>query len=47
MFLKNYSQILIIGAGPAGATASMFLTKQKIYHTLIDKAVFPRDKIGI
>jgi geranylgeranyl reductase family protein len=45
IFLKNYSQILIIGAGPAGTTASMFLTKQKIYHTLIDKAVFPRDKI--
>jgi geranylgeranyl reductase family protein len=43
--LKNYSQILIIGAGPAGTTASMFLTKQKIYHTLIDKAIFPRDKI--
>ena len=43
--MKNHSQILIIGAGPAGTTASMFLSKQKIYHTLIDKALFPRDKI--
>ena len=43
--MKNHSQILIIGAGPSGTTASMFLTKQKIYHTLIDKALFPRDKI--
>ena len=34
-----------MGAGPAGTTASMFLTKQKIYHTIIDKSQFPRDKI--
>lgn len=35
----------IIGAGPAGATVSMGLSKHGIDHVLIDKAVFPRDKI--
>ncbi len=39
------SSILVLGAGPAGATASLFLSKAKIKHTIIDKAVFPRDKI--
>ena len=39
------SDILILGAGPGGATASLWLSNQKIHHTVIDKAVFPRDKI--
>lgn len=39
------NKIVIIGAGPAGATTSLFLSKAKIPHILIDKAVFPRDKI--
>jgi len=39
------SDIVIIGAGPAGCSTSLFLAKQKIAHTIIDKAVFPRDKI--
>lgn len=37
--------IIILGAGPAGTTASLFLSKAKIPHILLDKAVFPRDKI--
>ncbi len=37
--------IVIIGAGPAGCATSLFLSKAKIPHTLIDKAVFPRDKV--
>ncbi|MEI6264870.1 MAG: geranylgeranyl reductase family protein [Sphingobacteriia bacterium] len=37
--------VCIIGAGPAGATASLFLSKAGIQHTIIDKANFPRDKI--
>lgn len=42
----NYTtDILIAGAGPAGATTSLFLSKQKIPHIIIDKASFPRDKI--
>lgn len=37
--------ILIIGAGPAGCGTSMFLSKLEIPHIILDKAVFPRDKI--
>lgn len=39
------AEILISGAGPAGTTTSLFLSRLKIPHTLIDKAIFPRDKI--
>ncbi|MDI9338611.1 MAG: NAD(P)/FAD-dependent oxidoreductase [Alphaproteobacteria bacterium] len=39
------SEIVIVGAGPAGCATSMFLSKKKIKHTILDKAVFPRDKI--
>jgi len=42
--LKN-SDIVIIGAGPAGCATSLFLAKHQIAHTIIDKAVFPRDKV--
>lgn len=38
-------KIGIIGAGPVGCTISLFLSKYKIPHYLIDKATFPRDKI--
>lgn len=38
-------KIVIIGAGPAGCATSLFLAKHKIHHTIIDKAVFPRDKV--
>lgn len=37
--------ICIIGAGPAGATASIFLGKMGIAHVIVDAAEFPRDKI--
>jgi menaquinone-9 beta-reductase len=37
--------ITIIGAGPAGATCALALAKKNIPSILIDKAVFPRDKI--
>jgi geranylgeranyl reductase family protein len=37
--------IVISGAGPAGTSAAAFLGKAGIPHLLIDKAVFPRDKI--
>jgi geranylgeranyl reductase family protein len=39
------TQVIIVGAGPAGAMASVFLSKAKINHVLIEKALFPRDKI--
>jgi len=41
----EFSTITIIGSGPAGAVASMFLSRQNIYHTILDKASFPRDKV--
>ncbi len=37
--------MLIAGAGPGGASTSIFLAKEKINHIIIDKATFPRDKI--
>lgn len=36
---------LILGAGPGGAATALFLAKKGIPCTLVDKAVFPRDKI--
>ncbi len=39
------TDVLIIGAGPAGTTASLFLGRLGIEHTLVDAAVFPRDKV--
>ncbi len=39
------SVITIIGAGPGGCTAAMALSKAGIPCTLIDQALFPRDKI--
>ncbi len=42
---KIKTRICIIGAGPAGATASIFLCKMGITHIIVDAADFPRDKI--
>lgn len=39
------TDICIIGAGPAGATTSLFLSKMGIPHLILDAAVFPRDKV--
>jgi len=39
------TNICIIGAGPAGATTSLFLSKFNIPHVIIDANTFPRDKI--
>lgn len=39
------TDVLIIGAGPAGCSAAMFLAKKKISSVLVDKEKFPRDKI--
>lgn len=38
------NKIVIVGAGPAGASLSHYLSNNKIPHTLIDKAKFPREK---
>ena len=41
----NDNKILIIGAGPAGTAASIYLAKKGYSSILIDEAEFPRDKI--
>lgn len=43
--ISNSSDICIIGAGPAGIVAAMFLAKQGIKPMVVDKSRFPRDKI--
>lgn len=42
---KIKTSICIVGAGPAGATASIFLCKMGIKHVIVDAASFPRDKV--
>ncbi len=42
---KIKASICIIGAGPAGATTSIFLCKMSIKHVIVDAAQFPRDKV--
>ena len=39
------TKICIIGGGPSGSTASLFLSKQKIPHILVDKKSFPKHKV--
>ena len=39
------TNICIIGAGPAGSTASIMLCKMGIPHMIVDASSFPRDKI--
>lgn len=39
------TDICIVGAGPAGAAAALYLHNRGQHCMLIDKAVFPRDKI--
>ena len=40
-----FEPIAIIGCGPAGAIASIFLSKKNIPHIIFEKETFPRDKI--
>ena len=42
-FLK--AEVCIIGAGPAGSTTSLFLSKYGIKSILIDKQSFPKNKV--
>ena len=39
------SEISVLGAGPAGTTAALFLSNAGVKCTLIDKSPFPRDKV--
>jgi len=42
---KLSTQVLIIGAGPAGCGTSFYLSKAGIPHIIIEKETFPRDKV--
>ncbi len=42
---KEYYDIIIIGAGPAGCTCALSLVNSGLKVLLIDKATFPRDKV--
>ncbi|PRY07888.1 geranylgeranyl reductase family protein [Pontibacter ummariensis] len=39
------TDVCILGAGPGGATAALHLANKGISSLLVDKAVFPRDKV--
>ena len=43
--LPDRTDVLVVGAGPAGATTSLFLEQKGIDHLVIDQSEFPRDKI--
>ncbi|MCX6353047.1 MAG: FAD-dependent monooxygenase [Bacteroidetes bacterium] len=38
------TDVCVIGAGPAGSVASIFLSREKINHIVVDAASFPRHK---
>ncbi|ANH82997.1 geranylgeranyl reductase [Niabella ginsenosidivorans] len=39
------TRVCIIGAGPGGATAALQLNREEVDCVVVDKAVFPRDKV--
>ncbi len=43
--MDDYSDIVILGAGPAGLTAALVLGRNGIPCTLLDEGSFPREKI--
>ena len=43
--LPDRTDVLVVGAGPAGATTSLFLEQKGLDHLVIDQSEFPRDKI--
>jgi menaquinone-9 beta-reductase len=40
----NTAQVIVVGAGPSGATAAYFLAQAGVDVLMVDKATFPRDK---
>jgi flavin-dependent dehydrogenase len=42
---KDFYDLVIVGAGPAGLTASLYAQRLGIEHIVIEKHTFPKDKI--
>ncbi|HTM67199.1 MAG TPA: NAD(P)/FAD-dependent oxidoreductase [Flavipsychrobacter sp.] len=40
-----HTPVVIVGAGPAGAGTSIYLSKAGIPHVILEKETFPRDKV--
>ena len=45
MLPQDQFDLIIVGAGPAGATATLYAAKKGLKVLLLDKASFPRDKV--
>jgi geranylgeranyl reductase family protein len=45
MVQAQYADVCIIGAGPGGCAAALQLAHHGVHTLLIDKAIFPRDKV--
>ena len=43
--MNNHYDVIIIGAGPSGSSAALYAHKMGLKTILLDKSVFPRDKI--
>lgn len=43
--MEKFFQVVVVGAGPGGSTAAIYLKKFGISVLLMDKAFFPRDKV--
>lgn len=43
--MADIYDMIIVGAGPAGATAALYAHREGLTSCLVDKATFPRDKI--
>ncbi len=41
----DHSEVLIVGCGPAGASAAWRLAREGVGCTIVDKSEFPRDKV--
>ena len=39
------SDVIVVGAGPAGSTTARYLATRGLNVSLLDKAAFPRDKV--
>jgi ribulose 1,5-bisphosphate synthetase/thiazole synthase len=39
------ADVIVVGAGPAGATAATYLARSGVDVLLLEKSTFPRDKV--